>query len=86
MAGIGLNRLAVPQEVDGGPVGIVIQRPPLGQRLMFGILNVGDELGALSSNTGLQFRRRMVSVAGSRSASHGNKVRGWNSRSTSSGK
>ena len=47
-------RLALQQQMNRGPVRIVVERPPLIHRHVLVILHVGDQLGAFRGHDGAQ--------------------------------
>ena len=64
MTRIGIDPIAVLQQMDRGPVEALVERAPLIERLMLGILNVGHELGPLGGHDRLKlggdFARRSL--------------------------
>ena len=85
MARIGLDPLARSDQVDRGPVAVAVERPPLIERLVLGILDVGHQLGALGGHHRLEFGgdRHRSRLRAARAT--GTAARGWNSRSPGPG-
>ena len=55
MARVGIDPLAILQQVDRGPFGIVVELLPLPHRHAVRILDVGHHLGRLGGNQRLEF-------------------------------
>ena len=83
MARIRPHRFSVLKQMDRRPVAILVQFPPLRQRHMLGILDVGHHLGRFGRDQRFEFGADDVGCASMEGVRE--KPRSWNSISGSPG-